>query len=371
MRKTGSNSSSSVCVVAPLPPPYGGMSLQAEKLIARLRQEHMKVVAVPTNPRPELLPRVPGLRTLVRELQYLLSLLRRLPGCSVVHHLSASGLYFFLHSLPVLVLGRCFGKRVVLNYRGGNAEAFLRRWSWCVVPMMRLANMVVVPSPFLQRVFARYGLGTALLPNIADTELFVWKARPAFAPRLLVGRHLEPMYNVECILRAFRRVQARFPEAVLGIAGDGSEEARLRALAQEWGLRRVTFYGAVDYQDLPALYAAHDIYVNSSNVDNFPGALVEAACCGLPIVTTRAGGIPDMISDRETGLLVNLDDDAALAEGVLEILQRPDLGYRCARQARQWAQQFSWKNVFTKLLLAYGCDAPACELPLPQGEMLT
>jgi len=375
MKPGGVRASCKVCVVAPLPPPYGGMSLQAEKLISRLTQEGIPMAVVSTNPSPpkglQWVASIPGVRTLLRELQYVWRLLRTINGCTAIHHFSASGLYFFLQSIPVLVFGCGLHKRTILNYRGGNAANFLKRWHWFVVPFMRLAGSIAVPSEFLQQVFREYGLEATVLPNIADTELFPWRERGHFAPVLLVTRHLEPMYNVECLLRALRTIQIRFPEAVLGVAGDGSEERRLRALVNEWRLPGVKFYGAVAYRDLPALYASHDIYVNSSNIDNFPGALVEAACSGLPIVTTRAGGIRWMVRDRQTGILVDLDDDAALAAGVIEILENPELGSHLSQQARSWAEQFSWKHIRPTLLASYGRHEVLRDAALPEREILT
>jgi glycosyltransferase involved in cell wall biosynthesis len=177
-----------------------------------------------------------------------------------------------------------------------------------------------------------------------------------------VTRHLEPIYNVECLLRALRIVQTRFPEAVLTIAGAGSEGNRLRDLVLSWGLQGVKFCGPVAHHELPALYAAHDIYVNSSSIDNFPGALVEAACCGLPIVTTCAGGIPQMISDRQNGILVDLNDHVSLAGAVVEIAKNPVLGQSLARQARLWAEQYSWSKIFPLLLDCYGMATPVAKV---------
>jgi glycosyltransferase involved in cell wall biosynthesis len=354
-----------VCVVAPMPPPYGGMSLQAERLILRLAEEGICVEVVPTNLQPPRIlmwiQKVPGLRTLIRELQYLAALARHLHDCETFHHFSASGLYFFAHSAPLLLAGAWSKKRVLLNYRGGKADDFLKTWGWIAVPLIRLATSICVPSKFLQQVFAKYGLTSTLLPNIAQTEMFPWNERESFAPSLLVTRHLDPMYNTECLLRAFRIIKDRFPEAVLSVVGEGSEEIRLRNLVGQWQLSGVRFLGSVAHRDLPTLYASHNIYVNSSNVDNFPGALVEAACSGLPIVTTGAGGIPWMIRNRENGIVVNLNDEKALAAGVVEIVEHSEFGRNLARNARTWAEQFAWKNVFPKLLSAYGHDLTARE----------
>ena len=374
MTAGASTSRDRVCIVAPMPPPYGGMSLQAETLVSRLMGQGVSVRFIPINPNPPRIllwaRKIPGLRTVIRELQYIALIIRILPDSDVVHHFSASGLYFFAYSAPLLLVCPWLRKRMILNYRGGNAAEFLRNWAWFGVPLMRRATSICVPSDFLQQIFGEYKLASTLLPNIAQTEMFPWKKRESFAPSLLVTRHLDPMYNIECLLRAFRIIKERFPEAKLCVAGDGSEAMRLRELVSRWKLDGVKFLGPVSHDNLPALYALHDIYLNSSNVDNFPGALVEAACCGLPIVTTGAGGIPSMIKHREDGIVVGLNDDRALAVGVLEILEHPELGRSLARQARNWAEQFSWKEVLPKLLACYGNSATTIETSIPEAEAL-
>jgi L-malate glycosyltransferase len=343
-----------------MPPPYGGMSVQADRLKKGLVREGIVAEIIATNPafpRPlRVLERVPGVRTILRELLYLFSLIRILRNPGVVHHFSASYLYFFLHSAPLLLLGKMGPSKVVLNYRGGKAADFLRTWSWAARPLLRQADQIVVPSEFLKQVFQDFGFTATILPNLADTELFPFAEREQFSPRLFVSRNLEPMYDVECVLRAFRQVQARFPEAVLGIVGEGSEGSRLRALVRKWSLDGVTFYGAVNQEDLPFHYQRHDFYINASRVDNFPGALVEASCAGLPVVTTRAGGIPEMIRHRENGLLCDIGDDHALADCVAELLEHQDIARELARNARSWAIRFSWHNVFPLILKCYGID---------------
>jgi glycosyltransferase involved in cell wall biosynthesis len=350
------------------------MSVQAVKLQKRLTSEEFEAEILPTNP---LLPnalrafeRVPGLRTILREAQYLISLLRIIRDPGVIHHFSASYLYFFLHSAPLLLLGKRSRSKIVLNYRGGKAADFLHSWAWVVRPLLRRADEIVVPSEFLRRVFQEFGLTSTLLPNLADTDLFHFVEREQFAPRLLVTRNLEPIYDLESVLRAFQIVQGQMPHAVLGIAGGGSEAERLRALAEQLNLRDVTFYGVVPHDKLPSLYEQHDIYINASRVDNFPGALVEAACSGLPIVTTNAGGIPEMIQHGENGLLSDVGDFSALASGVLQLLEQQDFVHQLAHNARGWAEQFAWRNVLPKLMRCYGLSEEHRDSTLTSCQLL-
>jgi len=334
------------------------MSVQGEKLRERLASEDFDAAILPTNPalpKPfRVLERVPLLRTILREAQYLISLLQVIRSPGIVHHFCASYLYFFLHSAPLLLLGRWSQSRIVLNYRGGKASDFLRTWGWAAIPLLTRADEIVVPSEFLRRIFEKFGLASTLLPNLADTEQFPFVERERFEPRLLVTRNLEPIYDVECVLRAFQLVQEKLPEAILGIAGGGSEEEKLRALVKSLKLRNVVFFGAMPHEALPSIYRRYDLYVNASRIDNFPGSLVEAGCSGLPIVTTNAGGIPEMIRHGENGMLCNVGEPQALADDVLHILTCQELATQLAQNGRTWSEQFAWRNLRPKLLQCYG-----------------
>src|SRR5438094_206005 len=109
-----------VCLIAPVSPPYGGMSVQAELLAQRLRAEGVDVDVLATNPElPSGLTwvnSVPGVRTLLREIRFCAGLLPAVRRADVVHHLAASSLYFLLHSVPAILACRLSGTRIVLNY---------------------------------------------------------------------------------------------------------------------------------------------------------------------------------------------------------------------------------------------------------------
>ena len=346
-----------VCLVGPIPPPLGGMSIQMQRLARGLERSGVAVVLVPTNPAPPVLLRwtkyIPGVRTAIREFQFLLSLWHGAGKAQVLHHLSASGFYFFAHTAPVLAIARMRGLRSIVNYRGGMAQRFLQRWRNVVLPLVRRSDVLAVPSEFLKEIFGQHGVEAEILPNIADVETFRFKDREQLRPLLLTTRNLEPIYGVDCALKAFQIVQQRYPSARLTIAGVGSEAMNLEKLARTLGLEGVRFAGAVRNDALSSFYAAHDIYLNMSRVDNFPGALVEAACCGLPIVTTTAGGIRNMIRNGENGLCVEVDDYKGAARAVCHLLEEQQLARSIAVSAARWASQFSWNNVCSALMRLY------------------
>jgi glycosyltransferase involved in cell wall biosynthesis len=292
-----------------------------------------------------LLQRVKYVRTIVTSFAYLLSLLFRVPRIDVVHAFSASYSSFLLAPVPAMLMGRLFGKRVLLNYRSGEADDHLARWR-IAAPLMRLAHIIVVPSGYLVDVFARHGLKATAVPNFVEIDRLPYRLRNTVRPVFLSNRNFEEHYNVSCILRAFGRIQARMPEAKLVVAGDGPLRMRLRAEARDLGLRNVTFRGAVAPDHMATLYDDADVYLNSPDIDNMPNSILEAAACGLPIVTSDAGGIPYIVRNGVTALLTPRNDDAALAAAAMRVLEEPGLASRLATAARaEVLERYVWPAV--------------------------
>ncbi len=360
-----------VLLVAPLPPPYGGMALQARKLEKLLRAEGHAVTFVPANyPLSGLLrafERLPALRTAAKSVAIWRALWRLTPAVEIVHVFAASWLYFFLVVWPAVFVGRRCGKRVVLNYRGGAGRRFFRACGWLVRPVFKRATVVTAPSRFLgEAISSRFGVEVSIVPNILDSESFPYREREAIRPRLLVTRHLEAIYDNETALKAFRAVQERYPDATLWIAGTGSEEARLRELVAAWGLKGVRFLGHVSHQDLPAIYDQCDILLNASQVDNFPGSLLEGAAAGLVVVSTCAGGIPAIFRNGRDALLVEPGDWEGLAAAVRKVLESQSLAAKLTRSASELTRACHWSEVRRRLYEAYGISPAEGLSPRPR-----
>jgi glycosyltransferase involved in cell wall biosynthesis len=347
-----------VLIVAPVPPPYGGMALQALLLQRMLLNDGVPAEVLGYN-RPfarfQALERIPAVRTFLRAARFCLQFWTRAGEADVVHVLASSWLYFFLIVSPAVIAGRIRRKRVVLNYRGGDADIFLGRFGWLAKPVFQLANTITAPSAFLASVIRRrLGLPVAIVPNIVDFSRFSYRQRETFQPKMLVTRHLEALYGVDTVLRAFRKIQENYPEASLSIAGAGSEGKRLREMTSAWGLNGVHFLGYLDHQRLTAVYEDCDILLNGSRIDNFPGSLMEASASGLVVVSTDAGGIPFIYEHGKNALLARIDDWEQLAANVNRILCEPALGPRLAAEGAHLCRQCDWSNVRGYLYAAYG-----------------
>lgn len=355
-----------VLIVAPQPPPYGGMAIQAKLLEKLLIADGLSVAFFASNlefPRfIRFVAKIPFIRTLIRTSFIWLTLWRHIQHASVVHVLAASRVYFFAVVAPAVLYARFGRKHLILNYRGGDARVFFRTWHFLVSPIMRRATVVTAPSGFLaSEISTGFQVPVTIVRNILDKSIFQYRERNYFNPRILITRHLEPIYDVETALKAFKALQQTCAAASLTIAGTGSQQSYLLEYARRLGLKNVSFLGGVSHEKLGEVYDACDILLNTSRIDNFPGSLLEASGAGLVIVSTNPGGIPHMYSHRESALLSEPGDWKALTAHLRLVVEDQQLASRLARRAQSLAKECEWAQVRRSLYRVYGFDI--CRTP--------
>lgn len=344
-------------LVGPLPPPAGGMANQTRQLAELLQSAGVQVQLVQTNAvyRPAWAGRIPVVRSLFRLLPYLFALWRLAGSSQVLHVMANSGWSWHLFAAPAIWVARLRGVPVVVNYRGGEAGEFLARSQGAVRRTMRHAAGLIVPSAFLQGVFERFDMQAQIVPNIVDLARFRARGeRSGDAPHLLVARNLEALYDNATALRAFVPVRARFPNARMTVAGSGPEEAKLRALADSLGIApAVRFAGRLDRDAMAALYREADLMLNPSLADNMPNSVLESMASGVPVVSTNVGGVPFLVEDGVTALLVAPGDPVAMASACTRLLEDDALWRRLAAAGLAEVQRYTWARVAPLLAETY------------------
>lgn len=150
-----------------------------------------------------------------------------------------------------------------------------------------------------------------------------------------VGR-LEKEKRVDVLVHAFSLLRARVPTVRLVVAGAGSEQQRLKKLAEDLGVAdAVTWTGWVSEPD--SVLAGADIYVNPWPREGFGMAMAEAMSYELPVVAPDAGASPELVENGVTGFLVRPEDPISLASAVLRLVEDRELGLWMGRNARQRA----------------------------------
>lgn len=346
-------------LVGPLAPPSGGMANQTAQLAALLRADGAMVQVIQLNPpyRPAWIRHIRILRAIVRLFTYLGQIWTTSDTVDLFHIMANSGWSWHLYATPAIWIAWLRGKPIVLNYRGGEADAFLARSSKLIGMSLKRAGAIIVPSAYLAQVFEKYGFATQIVPNIIDLARFtptpLAKMSPG-RPRLLVARNLEAIYGNASALRAFAQIRKHHPNASLIVAGSGSELGALEALARQLGVAKaVQFPGRVDNDAMAHLYRMADIVLNPSLADNMPISILEALACAVPVVSTNVGGIPAMLQHDRTALLVMPNDPDAMAHAALSLLANPRKAARIGVAGSAHVKQFTWEQVAPRLCAQY------------------
>ena len=264
--------------------------------------------------------------------------------------------------ITFLLLRRWCGFRVVLSFHGSDIrEAIgsrgLKRWAYRW--MLRAADAVVPCSQGLLeevRMLETRLRRVVVVPNGVDPLPVSGEpiARKEAGTELVVtvGR-FEERKGHDVLLTAFERVLARRPQARLWIiGGSGQELEQTRARAAALGDRVRLFVDVPHPQIAPTLVQA-DVFAFSSRWrkgemgEGLPIAVLEAGSLGLPVVTTRCCGAGKLIEQDQSGLLVNLDDAADLADGIEKLLANPEKRSQLGAALRQRVQaDFRWSRAW-------------------------
>ncbi|MDI6809743.1 MAG: glycosyltransferase family 4 protein [Candidatus Eisenbacteria bacterium] len=342
-----------ICMVSPFPPRKGGVAVQTALLVHYLEENGIEVMRVDTN-----LQRLRGayltpLRLAVQPWVVLFGLLRKVPRCDVAHFQVAS-YWGYMPAVLGVPVARLFGKRSVISYQGGGGVEFMGRFPWLVKTPMRLASEVTVCSRELQKAFKQGGIRAELVNNLFDSSLFKFRERTRIKPKMVWTRSMEEMYDPFSAVRTFELVKARYPDAALVMTSDGPLTRSVREYINEHGLTGVTLTGRIPTEDVARAMHEGDVCLNTSKVDGLPTALLEAAASGLPIVTTRAGGIPSVFEDGVSAALVDVGDYRAMAEAVGDLLENPDRARKMGIAASEVVAEYTWPVTSKKLMRMYG-----------------
>ena len=325
-----------LCVVGPMIGRNPGwVTTQGERLGDLLEQEGYPVISVSSST-----------NRYIRLADIVYTLIRRRKEFDILLLQVFGGPSFVVEDIASR-LSQVFGHRIVMVLRGGAMPDFMSRYPSWNTRVLRRADLLIVPSTYLQRAITPYGFAARVIPNVIDLSAYQYRQRETLCPRLFWMRSFHPIYNPLMAVRVLAHLKEQVPDATLVMAGqDKGQEPEVRALAKKLGLNgALRFSGFLDMAGKMREASAADIFINTNSIDNMPVAVVEACAMGLPVVSTDVGGLPDLLSDGETGLLVPDNDDRAMADGVCRLLREPALAARLSEKGRELAARSSWELV--------------------------
>jgi glycosyltransferase involved in cell wall biosynthesis len=230
----------------------------------------------------------------------------------------------FYYAIIISQLARIIGLDYIPILHGGNLPMRLNNNSYLSNLLFKNAKINISPSNYLYTVFKNKGFKVQVIPNAINIEDYPLKERSSLKPRLLWVRAFNKIYNPQMAIKVLALLKREFPSAILCMVGPDNDGSLVdvRNLAKELDIEEsVEFTGKLTKQEWIKKSKSYDIFIYTTTIDNTPVSVIEAMALGLPIVSTKVGGIPYLIEHEKSGILVNNNDSEAMASEISRLIK--------------------------------------------------
>ena len=255
----------------------------------------------------------------------------------------------FLYTPFALIISKFLNKKFIVMYLGGAAVKFFPKYKSIIKPVFKLADEIVVGSGYLENEFRKIGIKSNIIPAVINLNNWRFKKRNVFKPKILWLRALFPEYNPGMAIRVIKNLEGLSVDAVLTFVGNDRLRKEMEELSIQLNVEeKVKIMGHIDPSKLQNIYDSHDIFINTTHVDNQPRSIIEAMACGLPVISTNVGGCPYVIDHEKTGFLVEDNDDVNMTNYVLKIINDEVISKEMTEKAKNELSIYNWKSVKEK-----------------------
>ena len=295
-------------------------------------------------------------------------ILHKRRNCDLIHAIEVFGA-----GLPGVILKRLIKKPLLVTVQGGyfseegsplRKRILGRLERWC----LKNASVVHVISEYLgERARRRGAESVVVIPNGIDERVFypvnkdeAKKKAGVADERVILSicpgyvRHARPFSyksGYPELIHALSNLSSQFPNLRLVLIGEGNIRGELDALAAELGIRdKVSFLGFISHKELASYLAMADIFIRPSLVEGLGIAFIEAMACGVPVIGTDVGGIPDIIEHDKNGFLIRPQDRQGMVQALRALLEDEDLRSRFITKGLETVRQkFHWDAIFEQV----------------------
>jgi glycosyltransferase involved in cell wall biosynthesis len=356
-----------VLAIGLYPPEIGGPALYAQMLEAELPSRDIQVVTAP-------LGWVRHYPVIIRHFVYAWKLWKMSRKADIIYALDPVGV-----GLPAVLVAKLSRKPLLVRLSGDYAweqgrlrfgvrqtlDVYTKNRAvapWRVRLLARLqtyvlqqAVSVVVPSKYLQSIVTQWGIAldkievvySALYPLEVNGTRDVLRSQLDYPyPTLVSAARLVPWKGFQALIKVLEKLQKQYPDISLVIIGEGEQRRALESQVAKSGLsEHVRFTGRISKEALGAAIRAADVFVLNSAYEGLSHQLIEVMDLGVPIVTTKSGGNPELITNGVNGYLIDFNDTAQLQEAVSRVLNHPESRERMTQSARLRSKDFQKHNV--------------------------
>ncbi|MGB8704800.1 MAG: glycosyltransferase family 4 protein, partial [Gillisia sp.] len=253
----------------------------------------------------------------------------------------------FWYAVILAGLAKKFHKKYVLILHGGSLENRFRDSPKVTAYLFKNAYKIVSPSLYLKEKVESLGhFSVEYIPNPFHSEEYDFQLRSQISPKLFWVRAFNEIYNPLLALKTLEILFQKYPESELCMIGPTKDESYRICVnyAQKYQLP-VKFTGKLSKAKWKELSKKYDIFLNTTFIDNVPVSVLEAMALGLPVISTNVGGIPYIIKEGETGLMIPPDNAEKMAEAVIKLMINSSLAKNISKNAREQVQQMDWEHI--------------------------
>ena len=281
----------------------------------------------------------------------------------LIHVQASGGLAGFLNAIIGSIVARYLRKPLVVTFHHSNTRKFVDKYKFLVGTVIKLSSKLILVSSNQKNVFCEYYPNFKMLqviPNGYNSFKFMPKDIDYARKKLNIPKDVSVLVNIanleeykgqKYLIEAMKIILTTRQDVMLYIVGKGSQKDSLRSMINQLGLQKYVILagGNKPPEEIPLWLNACDIFVLPSLSEGNPTVMFEALGCGRPFVGTRVGGVPEVIVDDRLGILVEPGDPEALAQAILQALEREwDHDY-----IRAYAQQFTWEKIAEQVVRVY------------------
>jgi len=270
-----------------------------------------------------------------------------------IFHIHGCSFFGFFPIVIGVIIGSLLKKKIIITYHGGGLDEFINKYKTKVMYYLNKADIITVPSKYLQNILNDNSIKSKYLPNIIRDDNVYFKKRDILKPNLIVTRTLDEVYNIPLVIMTFKDLKKVVPDAKLKIVGDGKLKNEIFELVKKENIDDIEFVGRVPNSKIGEILNTSDIFINPSNKDNMSLSLFEALACGLAVISTNVGGIPDYITDGINGFLIEPNNKEQLTNKILYVLNNQAEVQKIIDNGYQTFEKLTLRNLKSEYLKLY------------------
>ena len=250
----------------------------------------------------------------------------------------------FYFTFYFALISKLLSLKYIPIIHGGNIDLRIKKSKWMTKFVFKNSNINISPSRYVYSILQKNNFAVKYIPNCINFSFYKFKKRQKIRPRIIWLRSFHEIYNPYMAINVFKIISSCYSKTKLTMIGpdkDGSLR-HCQQLSKKYSINHnIDFLGYLSKIEWIKIAGDHDIFINTSKIDNMPVSVIEMMALGLPIVSTDVGGIPFFLEHGKNSLLVKNNDSQNMASQIKYLIEKPHFANKISMRAFEDSKNFS------------------------------